>query len=153
MKSTIYRCLLLLLALLGTLGVKAQTLSGSTACPGSVLTVTSAPQPIKIVWQQAGVGISTVTPTYASSATRVAGTGTSGTGANQFNQPCGVYLDGGGNIYVPDEFNHRIQKWAPGATSGTTVAGTGTSGSGANQLNRPYGVYVDAGGNIYVADR
>jgi hypothetical protein len=54
---------------------------------------------------------------------------------------------------VADNINHRIQKWAPGATEGVTVAGTGTSGSNANQLNYPYiGVPVDANGNIYVAD-
>eukprot|EP01041_Mallomonas_annulata_P005482 gene5482-11029_t len=133
--------------------VAVPTMAGSTACPGSVLTVNSTPQPINIVWQQAGVGISTVTPTYASSATTVAGTGTAGSSANQLDQPNAVYVDAGGNIYIADQNNHRIQKWAPGATSGTTVAGTGTSGSGANQLLHPYGVYVDAGGNIYVADQ
>jgi uncharacterized protein YjdB len=133
-------------------GAQTATIAGSTACPGGVLTLTSTPQPIHIVWQQAGIGISTVSPTYASSATTVAGTGSLGSGADSFRVPAGVCVDAGGNIYVADYGNHRIQKWAPGATSGTTVAGTGTAGPGANQLRNPGGVYVDAGGNIFVAD-
>ena len=80
-------------------------------------------------------------------------TGVSGSDASHLHNPFGVYVDGSGNIYVADVYNHRIQKWAPGATSGTTVAGiSGVSGSDASHLYNPAGVYVDGTGNIYIAD-
>ncbi|GAB3493266.1 hypothetical protein GCM10027341_08360 [Spirosoma knui] len=72
--------------------------------------------------------------------------------ATYFNGPNDVYVDGQGNIYVADQYNHRIQKWAPGATQGITVAGGNGAGGGANQLSYPKGVHVDGDGNIYVAD-
>ncbi|GAB3558786.1 hypothetical protein GCM10027577_50380 [Spirosoma fluminis] len=72
--------------------------------------------------------------------------------ATHFNGPNDVYVDGQGNIYVVDEYNHRIQKWAPGAAQGITVAGGNGAGGGANQLSYPRGVHVDEAGNIYVAD-
>jgi hypothetical protein len=61
-------------------------------------------------------------------------------------------VDGAGNIYIADELNSRVQKWAPGATAGVTVAGGNGQGSAANQLNGPEGVFVDGAGNVYVAD-
>jgi sugar lactone lactonase YvrE len=79
-------------------------------------------------------------------------TGVSGSAADRLNTPWGVAIDAFGNLYVADSGNHRIQKWASGATTGVTVAGTGTRGSNANQLYNPYGVAVDVSGNLYVAD-
>jgi DNA-binding beta-propeller fold protein YncE len=35
--------------------------------------------------------------------------GTYGTGDGQFNTPEGVAVDGGGNVYVADLYNYRIQ--------------------------------------------
>ncbi|TAE25398.1 MAG: hypothetical protein EAZ91_19000 [Cytophagales bacterium] len=93
--------------------------------------------------------------TNGTNGTTVAGTGTSGSAANQLNSPYRVFVDGTGNIFVSDRNNHRIQKFPPTSTSGTngsTVAGTGTPGSAANELNRPHGVFVDGTGNIYVSD-
>ncbi|QDK81931.1 hypothetical protein EXU85_26305 [Spirosoma sp. KCTC 42546] len=89
----------------------------------------------------------------AISGTTVAGTnGSSGSAANQLNHPNGVFVDASGAVYVSDNFNNRIQKWAAGATSGTTVAGGNGQGSAANQLYLPAGVYVDGAGAVYVAD-
>ena len=87
--------------------------------------------------------------------TTVAGiTGSSGTGANQLNQPVNLFVDANYNMYIADTGNHRIQFWRAGATSGTTIAGTpGSAGSGVTQLNSPSDVSVDTSGNIYVADR
>ena len=96
--------------------------------------------------------------------TTVAGNGTSGnigdngpaTGA-QLNYPTGVAVDSAGNLYIADQYNHRIRKVSNGVI--TTVAGSGTAGfSGDNgpatsaQLYYPAGVAVDAAGNLYIAD-
>lgn len=97
--------------------------------------------------------------------TTIAGTGVtgySGDGAQatlaQLNNPTGVAVDTGGNVYIADFYNNAVRKIN---TSGiiSTIAGTGVqgfSGDGAAaslaQLNRPYGVAVDASGNVYIAD-
>ena len=38
--------------------------------------------------------------------------GTGGVGDGQFKYPCGVAVDGSGNIYVTDTDNNRMQKFA-----------------------------------------
>ncbi|RKZ37867.1 MAG: hypothetical protein DRQ49_15445, partial [Gammaproteobacteria bacterium] len=80
--------------------------------------------------------------------------------------PTSVAIDSSGNLYIADQYNHRIRKVD---TSGiiSTVAGTGTfggyyhSGSYDNgdggaainaQLSSPEGVAVDSSGNLYIAD-
>jgi len=85
--------------------------------------------------------------------TTVAGGNGKGSGANQLDDPTGVYVDAFGAVYVSD-YNHRIQKWAVGATSGTTVAGdaAGIRGNTADKLRDPEGVFVDRDGAIYVSD-
>lgn len=84
----------------------------------------------------------------------VAGTGVSGTAANQFNQPWSIFLNSNNDLYVADAYNHRIQLWTSGASSGTTIAGTtNTAGSSATLLNTPSDIFVDNSGNFYVADR
>jgi len=82
----------------------------------------------------------------------VAGGNGRGGNSSQLSWPSGVARDKDGNIFVADFENHRVQKWAPGATSGTTVAGGNGSGAAANQLEYPSGICVDATGNIYVVD-
>src|SRR5438132_1083687 len=82
----------------------------------------------------------------------VAGGNGQGSAANQLTHPAGVFVDASGNIFIADQYNNRIQKWAPRATDGITVAGGNVAGNAANQLNYPTGVFVDANGNIFVAD-
>ena len=98
--------------------------------------------------------------------TTVAGDGTPGFGgdggpavAAQLRSPTGVAVDGAGNLYIADSFNHRIRK-VDAAGGISTVAGTGTWGFGgdggaaeAAQLASPYGVTLDGAGNLYIADR
>ena len=73
-----------------------------------------------------------------------------------FRAPSGVAVDGSGNVYVADNFNHRIRKiTSAGVVS--TLAGNGTGsfadGTGtAARLSGPDGVAMDASGNLYIAD-
>ena len=96
----------------------------------------------------------------------VAGTGTrgfSGDGAAataaQLRNPQGVALDGAGNLYIADRFNHRIRK-VDSSGNISTVAGSATrgfSGDGAAATSAglwgPWDVAVDGSGNLYIADR
>jgi sugar lactone lactonase YvrE len=87
----------------------------------------------------------------------VAGGNGEGSDSSQLYYPSGVFVDTGGNIYVSDQINNRIQKFPPSSTSLTnaiTVAGRNvpdSADSGANKLN-PSGIFVDNSGNLYVAD-
>jgi probable HAF family extracellular repeat protein len=79
------------------------------------------------------------------------GTGPSAPGAVQFYYPFGIAVDGNGNVYVADQYNHRIQKFAE---DGSFLLAWGTYGSGLDQFMYPSGVAVDRGnGFVYVADQ
>jgi trimeric autotransporter adhesin len=69
-----------------------------------------------------------------------------------------VAVDGDGNLYIADYFDHRIRKVDTSGTI-TTVAGTGGKGFTGDgglavnaRLNRPYGVAVNSAGDIFIAD-
>ena len=94
--------------------------------------------------------------------TTIAGTGTPGylgdggpVVSAEINQPDGIALDAGGNIYFSDWGNNCIRKINTAGTV-TTIAGNGTSGyfgdggpASAALLNQPGQLYIDASGNIY----
>ncbi|MFH1957286.1 MAG: LamG-like jellyroll fold domain-containing protein [bacterium] len=98
--------------------------------------------------------------------TTFAGTGSSGYSGDdgtatsaQLYFPTGVAVDSSGNVYIADQYNHRIRKVNTSGTI-TTFAGTGSwgySGDGgyatSAQLYYPLGVEVDDSGNVYIADR
>jgi hypothetical protein len=98
--------------------------------------------------------------------TTVAGNGTYGyNGDNQLatsaelNYPCGIALDGFGNIYIADLANYRIREVTVSTGLITTVAGTGVEGYSGDgglatfaELNYNVDVAVDAIGNLYIAD-
>lgn len=76
--------------------------------------------------------------------------------AARFDGPDGVAIDGTGNIYVADAYNHCIRK-VSAAGAVTTLAGTGSAGyangAGATaQFDRPGSVAIDHRSNLYVAD-
>ncbi len=130
-------------------------ISPSVICAGDAVTITTSNDATQVQWQLDGITVNTgtsFTPTTATGATIAGGNG-NGAASNQLSSPSGVFVDGSGNVYVSDQFNHRIQKWAPGATSGTTVAGGNGVGAAANQLRAPFGVFVDGSGNVYVSDQ
>ncbi|HTB17305.1 MAG TPA: hypothetical protein VK708_04280, partial [Bryobacteraceae bacterium] len=69
-----------------------------------------------------------------------------------------VYADQSGNLFIADQFNHRIRKVAPNGNI-STVAGTGTAGFSGDggpaknaQINTPTGIRGDSAGNLYIAD-
>ncbi|WP_118975319.1 Ig-like domain-containing protein [Taibaiella koreensis] len=90
----------------------------------------------------------------ATSGVTVAGNsaGTSGTANTSLNFPYASRLDAAGNIYVADNANNRVVKWAPGASAGTVIAGNGSAGNSPAQLNTPADVYIDGTGNLYISD-
>jgi sugar lactone lactonase YvrE len=81
----------------------------------------------------------------------------------RFRSPSGVAVDGGGNVYVADSYNHVIRKInASGSVStlagkvelkgGVTVGGFAEGKGAAAKFRTPRGVAVDGAGNVYVAD-
>jgi NHL repeat-containing protein len=101
--------------------------------------------------------------------------GTTGGLGGEMNFPAGVATDSGGNVYVADAFNHRIQKfnssgnfimaWGKNVdifgpigagfeictTAAFCQAGNGTGALG-GEMNAPHGVATDSSNNVYVAD-
>ena len=91
------------------------------------------------------------------SVSTLAGSGSSGYAdgngtSAKFSNPRGVAVDGSGNVYVADTFNHRIRKITPSG-SVSTLAGSGSSeySSDITDISSPKGVAVDEIGNVYVA--
>ena len=96
-----------------------------------------------------GVGQGTILNNDCSSIVFLTTWGSLGTGDGQFNLPTGVALDGAGNVYVADTFNHRIQMFDP---NGNFLLKWGTPGIGNGEFNLPNGIAVSATGTVYVSD-
>jgi len=75
--------------------------------------------------------------------------GSAGNGNGQFNDPQGVAVNSGGNIYVVDSGNDRVEKFNQ---DGVYQSQFGSDGSGNGQFNYPVGIAFGAGGTIYVTD-
>ena len=75
--------------------------------------------------------------------------GSHGTANGQFREPSGLVVGVGGNLYVADRANHRIQVFT---NNGAFVSTWGDSGTGNGQFNSPRDVAVDANGQVYVTD-
>ena len=81
-----------------------------------------------------------------------------GTGsAASFYNPWGVAVDGSGNVYVADAYNHTIRKITSSGVVTTLAGRAGTAGSSdgtgsAASFHYPLSMAVDGSGNVYVAD-
>jgi hypothetical protein len=81
-----------------------------------------------------------------------------GTGsAARFSNPSGVTVDGAGNVYAADTYNHTIRKMTKDGAVTTLAGSAGQPGSAdgvgsAARFSYPSGVAVDSAGNVYVAD-
>lgn len=82
----------------------------------------------------------------------VAGGNGKGDGVSHFNWPGYLTLDNEDSLYVSDCHNHRVMKWAKGATAGTIVAGGWGEGDKLTQTPNPTGSVVDANGTLYLAE-
>jgi sugar lactone lactonase YvrE len=97
--------------------------------------------------------------------TTIAGTGISGysgdsgpaTSAQLWGPTC-LAIDGGGNLYICDSYNHVVRKVAASTGIITTYAGSISStalGDGgpatSAQLSTPTGIVIDASGNLYIS--
>lgn len=73
-----------------------------------------------------------------------------------FYYPTGIVADALGNMYVADNYNHKIRKITP-LGEVTTFAGSGVLGSKNGNgisatFNNPYRIAIDTRGNLFVAD-
>jgi hypothetical protein len=103
--------------------------------------------------------------------TTVAGSGPTGYGAGSFSgdggrataatlsQPTGLAVDGSGNLFITDPFNHRVRRVSSSTGIITTVAGNGLEGFSGDggpgtraNLAYPEGVAIDSSRNLLIAD-
>lgn len=75
----------------------------------------------------------------------------------QFRDPCQIFCDEEGNIYVADSGNHCIRRITPDGTVETTLGMPGTAGwkDGTKEealFNTPRGLGISQDGTVYVAD-
>lgn len=90
----------------------------------------------------------------------LAGSGTAGdldgTGTSaRFNNPSGIAIDAGGNLYVADTGNHKIRKVTPDGVV-TTIAGSSAGFADGNALSarflQPSDIAISQSGALYVVD-
>lgn len=75
----------------------------------------------------------------------------------RFNQPLGIAVDSGGNLYVADALNNTIRKIAPSGVVTTLAGSPGVSGNAdgigaAARFSFLKGIAVDSAGNVYAVD-
>jgi trimeric autotransporter adhesin len=121
---------------------------------GNIYIADSGNNRIRMVTKSTGI-VATVAGTGSAGYSGDGGPATSAT----LSYPRGITLDGSGNMYIADTYNHRIRIVSKGSGIINTVAGIGIAGYGGDGfqassalLYNPRTVAVDASRNIYVAD-
>ena len=75
--------------------------------------------------------------------------GSEGTGEKQFRLPEGVAVAPGGDVYVADTQNDRVEELS---ATGEFIRAWGSEGTGNGQFEHPDGVAVASSGDVYVLD-
>ena len=75
--------------------------------------------------------------------------GSYGSGDGQFIWPMSIAVDSEVNVYVSDEWLHRINVYS---RDGEYLRTWGSHGSGEGELNRPSGLAIGADGTMFVVD-
>ena len=75
--------------------------------------------------------------------------GSYGSGNGQLSEPLALAADSGGNVYVADVGNNRIEVFSP---AGAYVTQWGSWGTGNGQFRGLGGIVLDGNGHLYVAD-
>jgi len=75
--------------------------------------------------------------------------GHGGDAPGALSDPGGLAVDGGGNVYVADSGNARVQKFGP---DGRFLKAVGVAGDGEGEFNQPADLALDGPGNVYVID-
>jgi uncharacterized protein YjdB/sugar lactone lactonase YvrE len=99
--------------------------------------------------------ITTFAGTGSSSSSGDGGHATSAT----LNVPMGLAIDNAGNIYVTEQFGHRVRKITAGSNIISTIAGNGDIGYTGNggpataaKISYPNHIFLDSANNIYLTD-
>lgn len=123
-------------------------------CTNNTMTINEATDAVRVDWKNGNqtVQSSVISATPSTQGSTAAGSGSAGSGNNQFNGAQNVVVDKQGNIYVSDANNFRILKFAAGSSTGTVVAGGNGQGSNLNQLDGAWIFQVDNQGSVYVSD-
>jgi DNA-binding beta-propeller fold protein YncE/4-amino-4-deoxy-L-arabinose transferase-like glycosyltransferase len=79
----------------------------------------------------------------------VTGWGALGRGRGQFNRPQDVAVSPGGDVYVVDTGNYRVQRFD---AAGRFLDAWGSRGEGPGQFLEPWAMGIDSQGNVYVLD-
>ena len=87
---------------------------------------------------------------YATTASTVAGTGSSGSGANELAGPASVTLDAKGDLFIADEYNARVMEYPFSSTTGSYAASGTEIGGGLPNL--ALWVTLDPSGDLFVSD-
>ena len=74
----------------------------------------------------------------------------------QLSEPHAVAIDGSGNVFIADSWNHAVRKVDPNGII-TTVAGTPSRGGGTGtetevSISRPRALAIGPSGDVYIAD-
>ena len=75
--------------------------------------------------------------------------GSAGEGGGQLRWPAGLAVDSDENVYVTDEWLHRVSVFD---SNGDFLRMFGEFGSGEGQFNRPSGIAIDDNDDVYVSD-